>query len=219
MKKSICFVSMVLMFGVGCAGTQKVETDNSALTKCETDLAQLQADYAELQARADKADALAAQREKNLAALRTSLKDLIDAGTLKVVVRNGLIVLQLPNQILFSSGKAAVKDDATATLNKVATALASISNRRFFVSGHTDNAPIDKANFKSNWDLSVRRGLNVHNVLLAGGVPANSLAVAGFGETDPVASNDSAEDMALNRRIEIILMPDLSTILPELAGL
>jgi len=154
MKKKMILVCFSLMLGVGCAGAQQV--DNSALTKCEADLAQLQADNAALQARADKADALAADREKNLASLRASLKELIDAGTLKVVVRNGLIVLQLPNQILFASGKAVLKEEATDTLNKVATALSSISNRRFFVSGHTDNAPIDKANFKSNWELSVK---------------------------------------------------------------
>lgn len=216
MKNSIIFVCIAMMFGMGCAGAQQV--DNSALTKCEADLAQSQANNAELQARADKADALAAEREKNLAALRTSLKELIDAGTLKVVVRNGLIVLQLPNQILFASGKAALKDDATATLNKVATALSTITNRRFFVSGHTDNAPIDKANFKSNWELSVKRGLNVQTVLLAGGVSASNLAIAGFGETDPIAANDTPENMAMNRRIEIILMPDLSALLPELAA-
>ncbi len=216
MKNKMILVCFSLMLGVGCAGSQQV--DNSALTKCEADLAQLQADNAALQARADKADALAADREKNLASLRASLKELIDAGTLKVVVRNGLIVLQLPNQILFASGKAVLKEEATETLNKVATALSSISNRRFFVSGHTDNAPFDKAIFNSNWELSVKRGLNVQTVLLAGGVPAANLAVAGFGETDPIASNDSPETMAENRRIEIILMPDVSALLPELAS-
>ncbi|MCG5052600.1 MAG: OmpA family protein [Myxococcales bacterium] len=84
------------------------------------------------------------------------LKAMIDAGTIKVTIRNGRMLLALPNDVLFDSGKTAVKPDGQAALQQVASALGSIADRRFLVAGHTDNVPIKTSRFPSNWELSTR---------------------------------------------------------------
>jgi chemotaxis protein MotB len=146
------------------------------------------------------------------------LKAMIDTGKLKVIIRDGRMLIALPNDVLFDSGRTAVKPDAQAALTQVAQVLASIPDRRFLVAGHTDNVPIHTERFPSNWDLSAGRALEVTRFLISQGMKPQTVAAAGFGEFDPVASNDSAESRALNRRIEIVLQPNLAE-LPSLQGL
>lgn len=83
------------------------------------------------------------------------------------------------------------------------------------MAGHTDNVPVsDKSvSFKDNWELSSQRALNATKVLAAYGVKENKLAAAGFGSNDPVASNDFEEGRAKNRRVELMLVPNLSKVL------
>ena len=96
--------------------------------------------------------------------------------------------------------------------------LASIQNRDFQIAGHTDNKPIKSARFPSNWELSTARGVAVTRFLAANGVPETRLSAAGYADTQPVASNDTPEGRAQNRRIEIVLMPNLDE-LPDLSSL
>ncbi len=149
--------------------------------------------------------------------LLQKLKSMIDAGQLKVVIRDGRMLIALPNDVLFDSGRTDIKRDAQATLAKVAQVLSTIEKRRFLVAGHTDNVPIRTERFPSNWELSTARAVEVAKFLVAKGMRPQVLAAAGHGEYDPVAANDSAERRALNRRIEIILQPNLSE-LPSLEG-
>jgi chemotaxis protein MotB len=146
------------------------------------------------------------------------LKAMIDAGTIKVTIRNGRMLLALPNDVLFDSGKTALKDEGKAALVQVAQALATITDRRFIVAGHTDNVPIKTARFPSNWELSTARAVEVTRLLVEDGMRPQVLSAAGYGEFDPVAANDTPENKALNRRIEIVLEPNLSD-LPSLEGL
>jgi chemotaxis protein MotB len=146
------------------------------------------------------------------------LKAMIDNGKLKVVIRDGRMLIALPNDVLFDSGRTAVKPEAQAALTDVAQVLATIADRRFLVAGHTDNVPIRTERFPSNWELSSARALEVTRFLIAQGMKPQTLAAAGFGEFDPVAPNDSPETRALNRRIEIVLQPNLAE-LPSLEGL
>lgn len=146
------------------------------------------------------------------------LKAMIDAGTIKVTIRNGRMLLALPNDVLFDSGKTALKDEGKAALVQVAQALATITDRRFIVAGHTDNVPIKTARFPSNWELSTARAVEVTRLLVEDGMRPQVLSASGYGEFDPVAANDTVENKALNRRIEIVLEPNLSD-LPSLEGL
>lgn len=149
--------------------------------------------------------------------LLQKLKSMIDAGQLKVVIRDGRMLIALPNDVLFDSGRTDIKRDAQATLAKVAQVLSTIEKRRFLVAGHTDNVPIKTERFPSNWELSTARAVEVAKFLIAKGMRPQVLAAAGYGEYDPVTPNDSPQQRALNRRIEIVLQPNLSE-LPNLEG-
>jgi len=142
------------------------------------------------------------------------LRSMIDAGKLKVIIRNGRMLIALPNDVLFDSGKTNVKSDGQGALQNVAQVLSTIKDRRFLVAGHTDDVPIHTARFPSNWELSTERAVEVTKFLIANGMQPQTLAAAGYGEFDPVAPNDNPEHRAQNRRIEIVLEPNISDLPP-----
>lgn len=165
--------------------------------------------------------ALRAEKAKRLAELQVykdlfgKLKALVDAGTIKVEFRKGRLVVKLASSILFDSGKTELKAEGQTALTNLATALKSLSDREFLVAGHTDNVPIKTAKFKTNWDLSTARAVEVVQFLITQGMSSKNMGAAGYGEFDPVGDNASEEGKAQNRRIEVILMPLLGDI-PEL---
>lgn len=137
------------------------------------------------------------------------LKRMIDAGDLRIALRSGRMVLILPNDVLFDSGKTQVKDRGKEALAQVAAVLGTVPDRKFQVAGHTDDQPIRFSGFTSNWQLSSERALRVVEFLVKSGMQASSLSTAGYGEYDPVVPNDSAENRGLNRRIEITIQPNI----------
>lgn len=145
-------------------------------------------------------------------------RSMIDSGQLSVVVRNGRMLISLPDAVLFDSGKTAIKPSGLEALDKVAEVLASVADRQFVVAGHTDDVPIKTARFPSNWELSTARAVEVVHYLVQKGMRPESLSASGFSQFDPVAPNDTAENKALNRRIEIVLQPNLAE-LPSVEGL
>jgi chemotaxis protein MotB len=163
---------------------------------------------------ARKQEAAAEARAATFRGLVAKLRSMIDAGQLQVEIRHGRMIIALPNDILFDSGRTDVKADGKAALAKVAQALAAVGDRDFVVAGHTDDVPIRTELFPSNWELSTRRAVEVVHYLVAQGMSPQALSAAGYGEYDPVAPNDTAEHRALNRRIEIVLQPNLSDLPP-----
>ena len=156
-----------------------------------------------------------AKREKELQVYKNlfaELKALVDAGTIKVVFRKGRLVVELASSVLFDSGKATLSDAGREALTQLGTALNSVKDRDFLVAGHTDNVPIRTARFRSNWDLSTSRAVEVVTFLIEQGFPPKHIGAAGFGEFDPVGDNETEEGRAQNRRIEVILMPNLGDI-------
>ncbi|MEO0325345.1 MAG: OmpA family protein [Myxococcota bacterium] len=161
------------------------------------------------------------QAQARLATFRQLLgrfQSLIEAGQLSVRIRNNRMIVELPEGILFDTARADIKDEGQAALREVAAVLANIDEREFQVSGHTDNVPIRTRRFPSNWELSTQRAVNVAKLLVDAGVSAQRLSAAGYAETQPVAANDSAEGRQQNRRIEIVLLPNLDE-LPDLSSL
>jgi chemotaxis protein MotB len=159
-----------------------------------------------------KQKAAAEARAQVFRTLIDKLRSMIDAGQLKVTIRNGRMLIVLPNDVLFDSGRTDLKPAGKTALTQVAQALATIGDRRFLVAGHTDNVPIKTSRFPSNWELSTARAVEVAKLLVAGGMKADVLGAAGYAEFDPVAQNDNPPNKALNRRIEIILEPNLSDL-------
>ena len=200
------------------------EGAKSELKACEDRLAALEGDFeaavaerlAASEAELEELRRQKAAQEKRLAAFRElndKLSELIAAGELEIYMRNGLPVIALPSQVLFASGKAELSNKGEKALKKVGSALAGLSEQRIQVAGHTDNMPIgDKLDWEDNWELSAARSLTVTRFLIIGGVDPTKLVAAGYGEFDPVASNDSGSGRKKNRRIELVLLPDLSEL-------
>ena len=183
--------------------------------RLETALRQRGGEYRDLQ-----------QRLESLAAIEREIRDrnriyqdvigrfqsLIDGGQLSVAIVRGRLVIQLPQDVLFESGSAVIGRDGRQTLAEVGAVLATLEDRSFQVEGHTDNVPIATARFPSNWELSSARALAVVQLLVQLGVTPENLSGAGYGEFQPVAPNDSAENRRRNRRIEIVMLPNLDVI-------
>lgn len=160
--------------------------------------------------RAQRAAELRALTFRNLA---LKLKRMTDAGTLAIHLRDGRMVLVLSNDVLFESGSAAISKAGEAALAQIATVLRDIPERHFQVAGHTDTRPIQTPQFASNWELSTARGTQVVRFLASAGVPPSMLSAAGYGEFDPVASNDTEAARLRNRRIEIVLVPSINELI------
>ncbi len=144
--------------------------------------------------------------------LNERFRSLVDTGKLQVEFRNGQMVIKLPSGVLFASGQATISDTGEVALTEVLDILKAFQDRRFLVTGHTDNLPIRSRRFKNNWYLSTARAVSVLEYMIEAGFSPGNLGAAGYGEFDPVASNDTEENRQLNRRIEIILVPDLSEL-------
>ena len=202
--------------------TQKV----SDLIKDRDSLAQKANDQAsqiaDLQKKAAAADAARAAAEAAKAAeldkakksyddLQAGLKSEIAAGEIKITQLQGKLTVNLVDRILFDSGKAEIKDDGRKVLDKVGGILNTVTDKNIRIEGHTDNKPIVGdllAKYPSNWELSTARATAVARYLQDHDkVDATRLVAAGYGEFHPVAANDTAESRALNRRIEIVLVP------------
>lgn len=168
----------------------------------------------ELRARERQAQA----RLKTFQDMVDKFRAMIDSGKLRVRVVRGRMVVELSENILFDSGKSDLKKEGEEALTQVATVLSSIANRDFQIAGHTDNIPIKSAKFPSNWELSTARAVEVTRFLSEKGVDSSRLSAAGYADTQPVASNTDAEGRKQNRRIEIVLQPNLDE-LPDLSSL
>ncbi len=191
-----------------------------------TEKAQLAADLDQTQKALQEYMARAAQLEKIKARfelLRKKLQKLTDLG-LKVEIRRNRMVIRLPGDVLFASGQATLTKEGGSVLQAVADVIRNdrqLFKRYFQVAGHTDNMPLKGGRFGDNWGLSVMRAREVLLYLIApldpkkggGGLDPTRLHAAGYGETDPVETNDTAEGRQGNRRVELVLMPDVEEML------
>lgn len=159
-----------------------------------------------------RAQAAADARANLFRDLALRLKKMIDAGELEIKLRSGRMVLALPTDVLFDSGKAKLSARGKEAIAQVSSVLATLKDRRFQVAGHTDADPIRYSGFDSNWELSSARALQVVKVLVDAGMSPATLSAAGYGEFDPVAANDSADQKGKNRRIEIALQPNIDEL-------
>ena len=142
--------------------------------------------------------------------LLEKMKSEISQGQVTISELKGKLTVNMVDSILFDSGKAEVKKGGLELLGKVISILKDVTDKSIRIEGHTDNVQISRAlaqRYPTNWELSAARAINVTRYLQDQGVdPANLSAVA-YGEWKPVATNDTAEGRAKNRRIEIILVP------------
>lgn len=244
----------------------KLSSEGSEKEKLSQDVAQMKAALAEYQARAETLERIKQRFER----LRAKLQKLTDLG-LDVKIRNNRMVISLPGDVLFASGRDDLRKDGEKILLQVADVIqndTALRDRQYQVAGHTDDQPLKRAadTFHDNWGLSLMRARQVLVFLVApadgsakkvaaapapaapapkvGAKPtpdgkamqkvmvaqpkepppaAESAAGAslnpkrwsasGYGQTDPIAANDTPEGRAKNRRVELILMPDVEEML------
>jgi chemotaxis protein MotB len=197
--------------------TKKLEALGQDVSRLETqrtdlggELDQAKKRMEELRKAQVQAEARAAQFRKLVAQFKT----LTDAGKLQVEIRENRMIVRLGDKILFDPGKTDLKPEGKDALKQVAAVLKEIPNRNYQVAGHTDNIPIKSAKFRSNWDLSTARAVEVVNFMIAAGLDPKRLSAAGYADESPVAANDTPENKAKNRRIEITLVPNLDDLPP-----
>jgi chemotaxis protein MotB len=159
-----------------------------------------------------KAQAAAAARAQLYKEVLAKFQKMVDAGQLKIALRNGRMVIQLSNDVLFDSGHTEIKPAGQQAIADVAAVLKTIPDRKFQVAGDTDTVPIHTERYPSNWELSTARAVEVVRFLIAKGLRPEELSAAGYGEFDPVAPNDDAAGRARNRRIEITLQPNIDEL-------
>jgi chemotaxis protein MotB len=153
--------------------------------------------------------------------LRAKLQGLTKFG-LNVTVRNNRLVIQLPGDVLFDTGRVSLRDKGEEILLQVASVIrgdSDLSKRQFQVAGHTDNQPLRAGIFKDNWGLSVMRAREVLAFLIkptgdgGGGLSPKNWSASGYGSLDPVAPNDTPEGRQKNRRCELIVVPNVEEML------
>jgi len=124
------------------------------------------------------------------------------------------LVITVVGDLLFDSGKAKIRTEAYPVLDKVAAILKEdVPNNDVGIEGHTDNQPIQHSGWKSNWELSTARALSVlHYMENVKGISPDRLSAIGYGEYRPVATNDTREGRQLNRRVEIVILPQIAKV-------
>ena len=192
-----------------------LEDSNRRLATKVAEAGQLQRNIEDMKEALRDLERRKAQADASLEAYRQLLarfQSLIDAGTLRVRVVDGRMVVELATDILFPAGSAILSNEGKEAIKKVSEVLASIEERQYQVAGHTDNVPIATSQFPTNWHLGAARAISVTKVLIDAGLSAERVSAASFGDTKPVDTNRTAEGKAINRRIEITIVPDLSTL-------
>jgi len=140
------------------------------------------------------------------------LKPLIERKILHVEVVDGRASINMTSDVLFTPGSADLSEEGEKAVTQIARVLGKRSDRDFQVQGHTDSDPIGTEAFPSNWHLGAARAINVTRTMITAGMPKGRISAATFGPTKPVGKNDTAIGKAHNRRIEIVLQPDLSDL-------
>lgn len=148
--------------------------------------------------------------DEMIAALRKE----IDLGQIRIKRLADRLTVTIVDKILFPSGEDQIGPDGGEVLKRLGHVIAQTQGRIVRIEGHTDNIPVGLAlrtRFATNWELSAARAINVARTLqAASGLKADTIEAVALGEHHPVASNDTPEGRAQNRRIEIILHPRIA---------
>ena len=156
-------------------------------------------------------DAKEAQMQQLKNAISSALHD-FEGNGLTVVHKNGKIYVSMENKLLFNSGSWAVGTEGKNAVEQLASVLSQNPDINVLIEGHTDNVPYKGTTLIDNWDLSVKRATAIVRILKNKGVDPTQITAAGRSEFVPISDNTTAEGKAKNRRIEIILAPNLDEI-------
>lgn len=192
------------------AKEQALAAENVRLEKLKNELGERSNRVAEL-------ESMIAAKEADMKRLKDAISSALtdfEGKGLTVEQRDGKVYVSMENKLLFQSGSWAVGTQGKQAVNQLGAVLADNPEIAILIEGHTDNVPYSgSGQLSGNWDLSTKRATAIVNILRENArIKPENLTAAGRGEYAPVASNETADGKAKNRRIEVILTPKLDEI-------
>lgn len=178
-------------------------------------LENLQKELNKRSAQIEELQALINAKEAQMQQLKDAISKALhnfEGKGLTVEQRNGKIYVSMENKLLFNSGSWAVGTEGKKAVEQLASVLSQNKDINVLIEGHTDNVPYTGTTILDNWDLSVKRATAIVRILEDKGVNQTQITAAGRSEFVPVGSNETSEGKTKNRRIEIILAPNLDEI-------
>ncbi|MEZ4874403.1 MAG: OmpA family protein [Flavobacteriaceae bacterium] len=196
---------------------EQLEAKEKALAEEATRLKLLQKKLEDRSKRVEELEGIIAAKDAQMTALKNAISAALtnfEGNGLTVEQRDGEVYVSMENKLLFESGSWAVNPRGREAVVALGNVLAKNKEIAVLIEGHTDNVPYTaNGNLQDNWDLSTKRATTIVTILTENNnIPKDNLTAAGRGEFAPIASNETAEGRAKNRRIEVILTPKLDEI-------
>lgn len=195
----------------------QLEEKEEALSTEKARLEKLEKDLAARSKRVDELEGMIVAKDAKMNSLKDALSKALtnfEGKGLTVEQRDGKVYVSMENKLLFGSGSWAVGAEGRQAVQQLGEVLADNPDIAVLIEGHTDDVPFNgSGQLTDNWDLSTKRATSIVQILKENDrIDPQNLTAAGRGEHAPIASNDSAEGRATNRRIEVILTPKLDEI-------
>ena len=195
----------------------QLDAKETALAAENDRLLKLEADMQERSQRIAELEALIASKDQAMRDLKDAISNALTAFEgkgLTVEQRDGKVYVSMENKLLFKSGSWAIGSDGRTAIEQLGTVLADNPDIAVLIEGHTDNDPFSSGGqIANNWDLSTKRATAIVQILNENeAINPESLTAAGRGEFAPIATNETNEGKARNRRIEVVLTPKLDEI-------
>ena len=162
----------------------------------------------------EQLEGMVAQTEQDAAELAMALHDQIANGEVEVETQGRKIIIRIREKGSFKVASAELNEDYFDVLDEIREVL-RVKPGKIFVEGHTDNIPINTRRFRSNWELSSARAVSVAHELMKDDINPRRFAVSGYADTLSLVANDSRENRARNRRVEIVIQQGLDDSLNE----
>ncbi len=196
--------------------SQQLDAKETALIAENTRLENLQVQLAERSERIQQLENLMASKEAAMQNLKNAISSALqnfEGNGLTVHRKNGKVYVSMENKLLFGSGSWSVGSQGKQAVVALAKVLKKNKDINVLIEGHTDNVPYNGGNgITDNWDLSTKRATAIVRILINNAVDAKQVTAAGRSKYLPIGSNTTTNGKAKNRRIEVILAPNLDAI-------
>lgn len=195
----------------------KLEAKEQALASENARLEQLKKELEARSNRVAELESVIAAKDAAMTSLKNAISNALtdfEGKGLTIEQRNGKVYVSMENKLLFNSGSWAVGAEGKKAVKQLGSVLGNNPEIAVLIEGHTDNAPYTgTGQIKGNWDLSTKRATAIVDILRENNnINPENLTAAGRGEFAPIASNNTTEGKAKNRRIEVVLTPKLDEL-------
>ncbi len=196
--------------------SQELEEKENRLLAENIRLENLKSQLESRSERIEQLESLITAKEEKMQNLKNAISNALqnfEGNGLTVHRKNGKVYVSMENKLLFASGSWNVGANGSNAVKKLASVLRQNKDIEVLIEGHTDNVPYNGGNgITDNWDLSTKRATAIVRILVNGQVDAKQITAAGRGKYLPIGSNTTTQGKAKNRRIEVILSPNLDAI-------